>query len=345
MTTESKQNIPLNRLIIYVLLGAGIIAFALIGRDSTQSDIVELDSAEVVEAQPEILRGSVQTAELDSGVISLAHDIELASEEIDVGDEEVIEADSNGVDEDVAVADPENQSFFGQRRQIRAERRRSGEFDIGDDDSGVDNSSVNDPGASDLSTDDSSVNNSDGGVLIASVSDSGNSDTATASTSESGTDDTDPAAGETETTDTNKTEGDTDSSQESEDDDADIRELAGRWSGAMESSASVNENGEPCAGADMSVSLFYYNLTAQYEMVGTVRPREGFLNRSRGFYFALDGRVTSGGELSANNEPLHQSWEEPNYRADYSGIVVDTQGNGTWADNFGCSGTWFLVKT
>lgn len=339
MTKQTKSKIPLNRLTIYLLLGAGIIAFALVGKESTQSNTAELKSAETAEPELGIVKRSDQSAGSASALIEI-DDIESLTEDLDAL-EEAVESEF-----DVDIASLEKQSFFSERRRVRADRRRSGEFDIGIEDSDVSDSGEKESNGKDLDADSANGNANDAvdQLLVADGSTSGSLNTNSGVADNAGTDDS-VSANDTDNTATDEADNGTDATdEESDDPDTDTIRLAGRWSGTMESSATVNLNGDPCVGAAVSVNLFYYNLTGQYEISGTARPNAGFLNRAGSSYYKLDGQVTTNGQLNANNEPLHPSWEAPTYRADYAGIIGDIQGNGTWTDSFGCSGTWFLAK-
>ena len=125
-----------------------------------------------------------------------------------------------------------------------------------------------------------------------------------------------------------------------DDDDSDddkAKGLVGNWSGTMAA------NGNGCEGANMYISL--YDSPPQYFLGGSVETFPGHLNIDDKISYEIIGSVTYKGNLSAKLTQIFPGAAGvSDYQVDYNGSLSETKGDGTWRDNRSCSGTWSINK-
>lgn len=333
MISKSEPSIPFHRLIVYLLMGVGMIGYAVMNNNSTKT----------VKSGSGIFNGNDGTVGVEyvTGMPISRSNNNRVTDEVYGEDKKEIEANFDEFDADNSTLSQFETLNYRTIPKIRSNTQRSGDIASGVDDSSVNGSNVDDLSVVDSNAIDSNVIGSSGqGIIVSSlVSDNSNTDNANPNDANSGDDGTDEGqAQEVQGGSSDGTETDDDNS------DSDTAKLVGPWNGRIEASTAESENGNPCAGADLSLmNLFFMNANNQYLARGAVRADAGYLNRGDVVFDVL-GNVTADGSFNAASEPLHASYENPNYSATYSGNFSETQANGSWSDNSGCSGTWRFTK-
>jgi hypothetical protein len=313
----------MSKTIIFSILGASVIAYVVISKDSSELSTNELNSANSSEQR----QGAISYKDNEATVPAQSAIGQPEFEPID--DTELLNANKiNSPDQENKQETNENgfspEQPDASAKKIDPENIQAGPYQ-----------SINniDTGAHTLNN--KTSDEQEVSAITSNISGLSNNQADDGTSTETSGDEEDDSNTE-ETSDVDDNDADRADDADDDSDDDKTKPLVGNWSGTM------TANGNDCKGADIYISL--YDSPPQYFLGGSVQTFPGHLNIDDNISYEIIGSVTYKGKLSAKLTQIFPGTGVSDYQVDYDGSLSGTKGDGSWSDNRSCSGAWSINK-